>query len=61
LLQRKSREIINIDSIIIATITQAAHVHPAPSAFIHHCALTVAATLADQPERADNFLTFLFD
>ena len=49
------------DSIIIATITQAARVHPNPSAFINHCALTVVAALADQPERADNLLTLLFD
>ena len=48
------------DSIIIATITQAARVHPNPSAFINHCALTVVAALADQPERADNLLTLLF-
>jgi len=49
------------DSIIIAAITQAARVHPNPSAFINHCALTVVAALASQPERADNLLTLLFD
>ena len=55
-----AREIVDIDSIIIATIAQAARVHPVPSAFIRQCALTVAAALADQPERADNLLTLLF-
>jgi len=49
------------DSIIIATIAQAARVHPVPSAFIRQCALTVAAALADQPERIENFLTLLLD
>ena len=56
-----AREIVDIDSIIIATIAQAACAHPDPSAFINHCALTVVAALADQPERADNLLTLLFD
>jgi len=60
-LMLSAREIINIDSIIIATITQAARVHPDPSAFINNCALTIAAALAGQPERADNLLTLLFD
>jgi hypothetical protein len=56
-----AREIVDIDSIIIATITQAARVYPVPSAFIRQCALTVAAALADQPERIENFLTLLLD
>jgi len=56
-----AREITDIDSIIIAAITQAARVHPVPSAFIRQCALTVAAALAGQPERIENFLTLLLD
>jgi hypothetical protein len=56
-----AREIVGIDSIIIAAITQAARVHPDPSAFIHQCALTIAGALADQPERVENFLTLLSD
>ena len=56
-----AKEIIDIDSIIIAAITQAARVHPVPSAFIRQCALTVAAALAGQPERIENFLTLLLD
>ena len=56
-----AREIVDIDSIIIATIAQAACAHPDPSAFINNCALTIAAALAGQPERADNLLTLLFD
>ena len=56
-----AREIVDIDSIIIAAITQAARVHPVPSAFIRQCALTVAAALAGQPERIENFLTLLLD
>jgi hypothetical protein len=60
-LMLSAREIVGIDSIIIAAITQAARVHPNPSAFINHCALTIAAALADQPERVENFLTLLSD
>jgi len=56
-----AREIVDIDSIIIAAITQAACAHPDPSAFIHQCALTIAAALAGQPGRVENFLTLLFD
>ena len=56
-----AREIVDIDSIIIATIAQAACAHPDPSAFIHQCALTIAAALAGQPGRVENFLTLLFD
>jgi len=56
-----AREIVDIDSVIIAAITQAARAHPNPSAFIHQCALTIAAALAGQPGRVENFLTLLFD
>ena len=55
----KARDLIELDSLIVATIESASRVHPDPDAFKQQCCLELARCLSGDPARLDDLLTIL--